>query len=462
MKSQLKTKNHSRISGVDFNRRVGLPVKIRAKIGLDCLTGLANHRFMQERLNMEIQHAQRTDNSLSVMIVDIYNFRLFNETYGYKKGDELLKLVARLLSSSVRRVDIVGRYGGDEFILILPGTVSDGAVVMAKRILTSAAQCKFPVSTTKVIPIDLNIGIAVFPDDSSTRQEIVSMTEEAVAEARQQGANTIRVAKPGICRGYAHQDRAFSVLDSLVVAVDTKDHYTKLHSENVAYWALELAQRLKLSKAVKKSLYFGGLLHDIGKIGIPESILRKPGALTEEEIKIIQQHPVLGKMIIQEVPQFKDMLDMVLHHHEWFDGKGYPDGLKGEQIPFLARLLGVVDAFSAMTIDRPYHKALSVEKAISKLEQGSGIQFDPQIVKPFIKVVRDVAVKGKALTCWEYKKCKKYNCPLYNNKLGHLCCVIREILYDGDDKSFANDQTCCETCSFSNRLEKEASPLNLV
>ena len=203
--------------------------------------------------------------------------------------------------------------------------------------------------------------------------------------SKQAGGNAATSAHATDSGFLADQNSTFSVLEGLANAVDAKDHYTRIHSEQVAHHALRLAESLGLTAEQKRMLRVASLLHDVGKIGIPDRILRKPGALNQEGRGVISQHPLLGEMIIREVPHLSDMIDAVRHHHERYDGKGYPRGLQGEKIPFLSRLIAVADAYSAMTLDRPYRSALSREEAIAELRRCAGTQLDPDLVSAFIE-----------------------------------------------------------------------------
>ncbi|MFP4522266.1 MAG: HD-GYP domain-containing protein, partial [Fibrobacterota bacterium] len=170
-------------------------------------------------------------------------------------------------------------------------------------------------------------------------------------------------------------------------AVEVKDLYTRGHSENVMAYSVKIANALGLDEQLLETIKYGGLLHDIGKIGIGENILNKPGRLTEEEFEVIKFHPALGANIIQDVPYFRDIVPLVMHHHEFFDGRGYPDGLSGTEIPYGARILSVADAFEAMTSDRPYRKSLDINLAKNILIENKGTQFDPDIVDVFVKII---------------------------------------------------------------------------
>ena len=175
------------------------------------------------------------------------------------------------------------------------------------------------------------------------------------------------------------------MLNALVTAVDNKDRYTRRHSEDVLAYSLKIAEELGLDSEVQRTVQIAALLHDVGKIGVPDRVLRKPSALTDEEFQAVQQHPVMGAVIVGAVPGFEETLDAVRHHHERFDGGGYPFGLVGHETPFLARLIAVADAFSAMTTDRPYRKGMAREKALGILEEGAGTQWDPECVHALLR-----------------------------------------------------------------------------
>ena len=205
-------------------------------------------------------------------------------------------------------------------------------------------------------------------------------------EAKASGGNAIRVAGRSPRRTRA--SRSFDVLQGLVLAVDTKDRYTKRHSEDVARYASSSAEQLGLDAELLETIQVAGLLHDVGKIGIPDDILRKPGKLTAEEYAVVKQHVALGDMIVRDLPDVETVRAGIRHHHERWDGNGYLDGLAGEEIPLIGRILAVGDAFSAMTTTRPYRKALSLSEALRRLEDAAGTQLDARLVELFVGVSR--------------------------------------------------------------------------
>ncbi len=353
----------------------------------DPLTMLFNHRAFHKRLHSEIERATAIDERLAVVLIDLDNFKFFNDVYGHSVGDDVLRQVAMALAHSCRVEDVLARYGGDEFALIMPGLSRDAALAAADRINRCLDDIGYrPPGYNAVIPFSMAVGVATLPEDGVTRFALI---EAADASLRQ--------AKSGcLDDGYADRLRSrllesiqgFSMLDALVKAVDTKDRYTRRHSEDVMSYSLDIARRMRLTDKEQRAAEVAGLLHDVGKIGVPDSILRKPGKLSDSDMLTVKQHPMMGAIIVGAVPGFEDALDAVRHHHERWDGGGYPFGLVGPQIPLLARIMAVADAYSAMTTDRPYRKGMPPEEALRVLEEGSGTQWDPECVAVFVRARR--------------------------------------------------------------------------
>ena len=350
----------------------------------DPLTGLVNHRAFHKRFELEAGHAQKTGRPLAIAMMDLDNFKFFNDGYGHSVGDEVLKKVARALHAVCRPSDTLARFGGDEFALLMPDTGAEQAVRLADRLVAGLQGIGYrPPGYDTIIPLTLSLGIAVFPDDGPGRLEAL-----AAADAR-----LIRVKTGGTGRSeLSDRLRAelscsindFSMLNALVTAVDTKDRYTRRHSEDVLSYSYQIAHELGLDENAQHQVMLAALLHDVGKIGVPDRVLRKPGRLTGEEYEAIKQHPMMGAIIVGAVPGFEETLDAIRHHHERWDGEGYPFGLRGEETPLMARLMAVADAYSAMTTDRPYRKGMGEDVADALLLAGAGTQWDPVCVEAFL------------------------------------------------------------------------------
>jgi diguanylate cyclase (GGDEF)-like protein len=359
-----------------------LHARLQRAIDLDSLTGLLNHRALQQQLDRLLRLAHRTAKPLSLLMIDVAGFRRFNETHGHVAGDELLRLVARLLERTSRAGDLIARFGGDEFVLVLPGTVAPDAEAVGRRILSQAGELAVSAGGEQ-LPVALSIGIASFPADGRTRSELLDVARAATDAAREAGPGQVQRGR-GVPAVGQDALSALAVLDGLVSAIDRKDRYTRQHSDVVTVAAVRLASALQLSPATHDVLQIAGPVHDVGKIAVPDAILMKPGPLTADERVLMQQHVEYGLMLIRDVPYLPDVIDAVLHHHERWDGTGYPRGRSGDEIPLVGRIMAIADAYSAMIVDRPYRKRRQQAEAFEELRAGAGTQFDPDLVEPFI------------------------------------------------------------------------------
>ena len=349
----------------------------------DPLTGLLNHRAFHKRLQEEADRAQRSGVSLAVVLLDIDNFKFFNDVYGHKVGDEVLCLVAESLRTGSRSYDVLARFGGDEFALLLPCQGGETAALLAAQLNQRLSGVSYQLPEFDVrIPLGLSVGVSVFPTEVPTRIEALEIADERLRRAKTGGDEDDYAER--LRSTLASEREGFSMLDALVTAVDNKDRYTRRHSEDVMRYCSQIAQELKLDEPTRHIVEISALVHDVGKIGVPDSILRKPGQLSEEEFAAVRQHPIMGAVIAEAIPGFEETLEAIRHHHERWDGQGYPGGLVGEAIPFIARLMAVADSYSAMTTDRPYRKGMDREKALGILHKGAGVQWDPQCVEAFL------------------------------------------------------------------------------
>jgi len=349
----------------------------------DPLTGLLNHGAAVAALTEMIEVARQDSSSIGIALVDIDNFRLLNDVHGSSAGDQALSLVADAFRAEAEHWTVLARYGPDEFMAIAPTAVARELPAAAQRIRNRLESGHLQLPGVERLPVTVSVGIAYFPFHAGSVTELVSAATTALAEAKAGGGNEISIAD-----AWTSEPRTphttFDVLQGLVLAIDRKDRYTKLHSEDVAAYALFLAGRLGLPDEMLKSLRIAALLHDVGKIGVPDDILRKPGRLTPYEYEIVKQHVALGDLIVRDVPDVEHIREGVRYHHERWDGQGYMVGLAGENIPLIARILAVADAFSAMTTSRPYRKALPAERALDELRAVAGTQLDGQLVASFV------------------------------------------------------------------------------
>jgi diguanylate cyclase (GGDEF)-like protein/putative nucleotidyltransferase with HDIG domain len=351
---------------------------------IDSLSGLFDRHRALEQLDVEIARARRYEGSFSILLADIDNFKNFNETWGHAAGDEVVKRVAAVLRHRNRTTDFVGRYGGDEFLMILPATTRTGAATVADHMRLALGSQPYTAPNGYAVPLRLSFGAAAFPEDGSDSQSLIAIADANLYESKRWGGDTVTLRRETFAVDNIDAS-GFSTLDALVNAVDNKDHYTRKHSAHVAEYSASIVESLGFSKDKQEALRVAALLHDVGKIGLPDRILRKPGPLTHEEEDAVRQHSLLGSLMVsQHLPGNDEVREAVLHHHERWDGGGYPAGLSGRNISMLGRILAVADAYSAMTTDRPYRSGLSLETAIEELRKGSGKQFDPEVVNVFL------------------------------------------------------------------------------
>jgi diguanylate cyclase (GGDEF)-like protein/putative nucleotidyltransferase with HDIG domain len=345
----------------------------------DPLTGLGNHRHFHDRLERELADSQAQDYPLSLCLVDIDDFKRINDRFGHPGGDKVLAQMA----TKLRQGGEAFRLGGDEFAILLPGRDEEGAAIAARAIVGRIAGYELDPAGT----VTVSAGIATVPADGIVRDELVKRADSALYWAKEYGKDQVRVYRPDVLeiaelkRLAAGPDRAarFRAAASLARAVDARDAYTGSHSERVADLAARLAMRLGVDREQVELTRLAGSLHDLGKLAIPEEILRKPGPLSETERLVLERHPQIGFRMLESLG-VDPVADWVLHHHERWDGSGYPDGLPGDDIPLGARIIFVADAYDAMTSDRVYRDRLTDDEAITELERCAGSQFDPQIV----------------------------------------------------------------------------------
>ncbi|MEO8230393.1 MAG: HD domain-containing phosphohydrolase [Chloroflexota bacterium] len=354
----------------------------------DPLTGLLNHGAVVADLTDLVESAQRSDESIGIALVDIDNFRLLNEVHGDPAGDVALMQVADALQRESWPWTALGRYGPDEFLAVAPASSARDLEAAMKRVRTQLEEVSLHFAGSARLPLSVSVGISFFPFHANAVTELISAATIALGEAKGSGGNETRVANAWTTDP-ASEQTTLGVLHGLVTAIDTKDRYTKSHSEDVACYALFLADRLGLDEELRSTLRVAGLLHDVGKIGISDEILRKPGKLTPHEYEIVKQHVALGDLIVRDLPDIDLVRAGVRHHHERWDGTGYLDGLAGEDIPLIARILAVGDAFSAMTTTRPYRKAIPVKEALARLVNAAGSQLDAKLVDAFVSGIEN-------------------------------------------------------------------------
>ncbi|WKY46509.1 diguanylate cyclase [Eubacteriaceae bacterium ES3] len=368
----------------------------------DELTGLLNRKYFYETLKEVFEN--KKDQSLALVMFNIDDFKLYNQLYGNKEGDVALQRIADIIRASVGENGYAARYNGKEFAAILPQYDLLGAKNLAENIQLQILEMNEKEIRIRLKTLTVSVGISGIPFAASSVKELIDNVERAIYHIKRHGKNAIMIysERDSIAfRGKATsrtdiRENVYSEYEAtiyaLTAAIDTKDHYTFNHSNNVAYYAVELAYAFGMSEESAEIIKEAALLHDIGKIGIPEQILNKPGALTEEEYEIMKGHVESSIEIIRHLPSLDYVIPAVMGHHERYDGLGYPRKIAKQDIPLMARILCIVDSFDAMISERSYKKAYSVSSALKIIQEESGRQFDPELAYLFVKSIKDQTI----------------------------------------------------------------------
>ncbi len=378
----------------------------------DSMTEIFNFRYFRERLSAEFERSKRALSPLSIMMIDIDYFKSINDSYGHEFGDRILKQVARFLKTELRSNDVVARWGGEEFAVILPDTNRRDALGVATKLLELFRTRNFGGGET-LIRLKGSLGVVSYPEDPLfSVEEMIDAGEESIYRVKERGGDGVasyghEIGERALDRVTDDDRRRFidsvkqklsffavrserSILEavySLAKSIELRDRRTKEHCDRMVDYAEQLARKMGMNDQEVDNVRRAAMLHDIGKLGIPDDILLKPGKLNAEEYEEVKKHPVIGADIISVASFLKDIVPIILGHHEHWDGKGYPRGLKGEEIPLGARIVAAVDVYEAVTSDRPYHKAIPKQEAVQILREGMGTQFDPQVIKVFIDIL---------------------------------------------------------------------------
>lgn len=365
---------------------------LRRRAVTDGLTGLYNHRHFQEALAVEVERAARYGLNFTLLMMDLDHFKTVNDRFGHPHGDVALQQVAAVLEQNARASDFVARYGGEEFVMLLPGTKVKQAGSLAERIAHEVREIVLDVPNPP--PLSISIGMADYPDCGRDRESLIAAADAALLFAKRSGRDMVadfseislveldQASLEGLSFRLERADE--ETLEALAGAVAMRDAFADRSASCVTDAARRLAKALDLGEDECELFATAAVVYDIGKVAIPVDVLNRRGDLTKEEREAIRRHPEVGRRLLESVMRLRGALPAVVHHHERWDGTGYPDGLKGETIPLVARAIAICDAYQAMVVDRPYRRAMSQAAAVEQLRECAGTQFDPHLVEVFI------------------------------------------------------------------------------
>lgn len=372
-------------------------LKLKELAVKDGLTGLFNHRSFQDILGSYIRNSKKENKEVSLLFMDIDNFKNYNDVNGHQRGDWLLTRLGEVLMNTVGDLGIVTRYGGEEFAVILYNQSEDTALNLGELIRQNIQNTYFIGQEHQPNKhITVSIGVSTYPKVAKTKKELIELADNALYRAKSFDKNRV--------------ERYYNILDEIDPSIDKKslesvanilnninmkDKYTYGHSERVVIYAKKFATYLQMKDKDKKELLLGAYLHDIGKLEISKELLTKREKLSESEFNILRQHPTLGSDLVSSIKEFADVIPLIKYHHEKYDGTGYPSKLKGDDIPYLARILTIIDSFDAMTSKRPYNIRKDYKQAIGELEKCSGSHFDPELVYKFIEMLQNDMLEKK-------------------------------------------------------------------
>ncbi len=369
---------------------------------VDPLTGVATRQAILDRVDVELARATRYRHPLSVILLDLDHFKRLNDSHGHLAGDEVLRHVGALLAANVRATDVAGRYGGEEFLIVVPETDADAAASVAEKLRRIIGSTPVRLADGESVSVTLSAGVAGGLGEVLRPDVLVRDADAAMYSAKALGRDQVYVFRETGDEGTIRRapiaaearTRALDVgreamaaaQQALLVTLSGRPSWAGKPSTLIAEASVALARAIDLPAGELDRIRTASLLHDLGKLAIPEDILAKPGDLAAAEWRAVAEHPKIGQVVLEQAGALRDAATIVLHHHEWYDGRGYPHGLAGHEIPVGARIVSIVDAYEAMIAGRPYREAISHEEAIAELHRQAGVQFDPELVEVFADV----------------------------------------------------------------------------
>lgn len=367
-------------------------IKLERLANYDGLTDLYNHRSFQDIMDRELLKAKEHQKPLSLILLDIDYFKVYNDSFGHLKGDFVLKQVAAIINNCTPSTGYCARYGGEEFALVLPKMDAEYTTKVAENIRKTIEEANFP--GMEVLPkgkLTVSIGLAEYPLMATTKEKLIQKADEALYKAKFISKNKVEAyysVFDELSIDLAEEEKdIFNSIRTLTMVINAKDKYTYGHSERTMQLASRFAEMINMSKNSTTQLIYSSLLHDIGKIEIARDILNKPAKLNDSEWEILKSHPQWGAEIIRPLKSFEELVEIVLYHHENIDGSGYPRGLKNNEIPYGARVLRILDSFDAIITNRPYKPGMNKAQAIEEMAKFSGTHYDPVIFEQFAEMI---------------------------------------------------------------------------
>jgi diguanylate cyclase (GGDEF)-like protein len=362
---------------------------------VDPLTGAFNRRHFSEALDGELARAARQGTGTGLLAVDIDHFKVLNDLHGHTIGDEVLVHVAGRIADALRGYDTLARWGGEEFVILLPGFAGRDDLLSAGERVREAVESGPAVIRGSRFPLTVSVGAASADPADADPGALVERADRALYAAKNAGRNCVVLHDDLVGAGVL-EPVSVRLARTFAISAGAREGMPPNHLEDVAELSSRVALQLRLSSIDAVRCRLAGWLHDVGKVAVPDHILNKPGPLTDDEWEIMREHVVIGEHLVRQVPELADAASGVRHHHERWDGTGYPDRLSGDAIPLAARIVAVVDAYSAMTSPRVYSKARSTFAAVAELERCAGSHFDPAVVAAFVRVLEVAGIAASS------------------------------------------------------------------